>query len=407
MNMVGESRDPLSKSFILRAGWLIDGTGDSTKKDICLGISNGKIVSRGSFENHKDKSNQETIIDYSGHTVIPCLVDCHVHLFMSGTGDASLREAQLHLSYETARKAISINLRDHLLHGVAAVRDGGDYAGHVLRYRNEDHTNEKMPVFLKSAGKGWRAQGRYGKLVGRPPLPGENLCDAILRENDDADHIKIVNSGLNSLKEFGKESAPQFNPDQLREVVNLSNSLGLKTMVHANGCEPVSQALDAGCHSIEHGFFMGTENIMKMAEKGTTWVPTAFTMKAYEESPEIQPKERDIAIKNYEHQLEQIKLAAKYGVQIATGTDSGSLGAHHGAAMCHEIGSLLEAGFSAEMAVKSATFNGAALLGLDNLLGCLAKDSHASLVVLRGDKSCLPDSLASPAAVYIKGKQVL
>jgi imidazolonepropionase-like amidohydrolase len=402
-----QSCAPVLKSFILRAGWLIDGTGDRTRKDMCISISEGKIVSIGPLENFKYSSSQETLVDYSGHTVIPCLVDCHVHLFMSGIGDASFREAQLHLTYESARKAISKNLSEHLQHGVAAVRDGGDYAGHALRYRKEDHTIKKMPVFLKSAGKGWRAQGRYGKLVGRPPLPGERLYDAILRGNNDADHIKIMNSGLNSLKEFGKESASQFDSDQLREAVDLSRRLGLKTMVHANGSEPVGQALDAGCHSIEHGFFMGTENIKKMAETGATWVPTAYTMKAYAENPAIPANEKAIAMKNYENQLEQIRLAYKYGVEIAIGTDSGSLGVNHGAAVCHEIKALMEAGISTELAIKSATSSGAALLGLDDVLGRLARGSYASFVVLEGNISCLPDSLPSPAAVYLKGEQVL
>ena len=206
--------------------------------------------------------------------------------------------------------------------------------------------------------------------------------------------------------EFGKEGAPQFDFDELRETVKIADSLGLKTMVHANGREPVKQAIDAGCHSIEHGFFMGTENIYKMASAGTTWVPTAYTMKAYAENPSLPKKERDVALRNYEHQLRQIALAVQCGVTIAAGTDSGSNGVNHGAAMLCELRALMDAGLSIELAVKCATTNGSALLGFDDLMGRLTRRSYATFVVLRGDRSKLPYSLKDPVAIYIQGKKV-
>ena len=87
--------------------------------------------------------------------------------------------------------------------------------------------------------------------------------------------MKIVNSGLNSLKVFGKQTPPQFGAEEMRAAVKTAKSFGLKTMVHANGKLPVKIAVDAGCDSIEHAFFMGAESLYRIAERGAIWVPTA------------------------------------------------------------------------------------------------------------------------------------
>ena len=206
-----------------------------------------------------------------------------------------------------------------------AVRDGGDYAGHALRYKKECLSSENLPIFLMSADKAWRAPGRYGKLIGRPPEDGISLSQSIAEVNEGSDHIKIVNSGLNSLTTFGKETLPQFSADQLKEAVRTADDLGLRIMVHANGDLPVKHAIEAGCHSIEHGFFMGKDNLMKLADRGIIWVPTTVTMKAYCDSLDIDSKEKDVSRKNLNHQLDQIAMAMKYGVSIAAGTDCGRL----------------------------------------------------------------------------------
>ena len=121
------------------------------------------------------------------------------------------------------------------------------------------------------AGKAWHKQGRYGSFVGRA-VKGGSLAEEISRESDGIDHVKVIQSGLNSLRDFGKESPPQFHLKALREAVDASSNLGLKTMVHANGKVPVQIALEAGCSSIEHGFFMGKRNLEQMAHKDVFWV---------------------------------------------------------------------------------------------------------------------------------------
>jgi imidazolonepropionase-like amidohydrolase len=321
---------------------------------------------------------------------------------MSGTSDRGFREHQLDLTYEEAEEAISRHLLQHLSHGVVAVRDGGDAAGYTLRYKLE-RTSPPAPVQYRVAGKAWHAPGRYGRLIGRSPAKGMTLAESIARQAMGPDHIKVVNSGLNSLKYFGKETLPQFTTRELTAAVAAGGHRGWKTMVHANGDLPVAQALEAGCHSIEHGFFMGRRNLEKMRDLGVYWAPTACTMKAYWEHLPTDGIEAEISRRNLDHQLEQIAYARGIGVPLVVGTDSGGLGIHHGASIVEELKLFVSAGYSLEAAIQCASFNGARLLGLDKALGTLCAGLSATFVVVQGAPSSLLEALQLPESIYVEG----
>ena len=395
----------MSEFFSVFAGWLIDGTGAKIQRNVILKIKDGFVVAIEILPHGKDYSTGA--LDFSHCTLLPGLVDCHVHLFMSGTADKKLREKQLMYGFEEVRGIISQHIQEHLSHGVVALRDGGDYASLTLRYKKEWLPHEKHPVSLKSAGRAWRAKGRYGRLIGRPPHSGYTLAQSIALCDEKTDHVKIVNSGLNSLRHFAKETPPQFSLDELAAAVHTGGHLGLKTMVHANGHLPVRLAVRAGCHSVEHGFFMGRENLEEMARRQVFWVPTAYTMRGYAEQLDRGSHEADIAQSNLEHQLNQLLWARRLGLPVALGTDCGSLGVHHGKAFHEELRLLMQAGFSLQEAVRCATINGAHLLSLENEIGQVKEGMPATFVVVRGEPSSLPESLSSPEATYVRGKRVL
>ena len=393
----------MTRSFFFTAGCLIDGIGGPSRRNVLVRVKKGIISSIRDARD--DDFAIPGLVDLSMYTVLPAMVDSHVHLFMSGTGDPSVRSAQLNAGFREIKDVIVRHLEQQITHGVAAVRDGGDYAGHALRYKKECLGSAGVPVLVKAAGRAWRAPGRYGRLIGRPPIMGLSLSEAIAREQGDSDHVKIVNSGLNSLTFFGKETPEQFSLGQLKAAVSAARRLGLGTMVHANGRLPVRLAIEAGCHSIEHGFFMGSENLKRMAERQVTWVPTAYTMGAYHLSLPPDSPEREVAKQNLEHQLEQVSIARGYGVPVALGTDSGSLGVHHGASVKGELRLLMRAGFSLEEAVKCATSNGATLLGLQEELGRLCPGMPATFLATKGGGSCLPGALETPEMVFIQGEE--
>jgi len=391
----------MSATTYILAGWLIDGSGGPIQEKVLLKIVNGRFAA---IEQYHPETVAESFqcTDLSHCTIMPPLVDSHVHLFMSGTIDIRIREWQLVAGYDELQPIIGQHLHYLFSHGVLAVRDGGDRGGFALRYRTQEQMHKEL--VLKVAGRAWHQKGRYGTLIGRYPGEAESLAHAYGRDNDDIDQVKVVNSGLNSLKVFGKETAPQFTKDEIAEVVAAAEQEGRKVMVHANGRRPVGLAVAGGCHSIEHGFFMGRENLELMAEKGTFWVPTLFTMKAYGANIQYAQDGADLQVieKNLNHQIEQLAMARELGVTVALGTDAGSLGVLHGESMVEEMKLYKKAGYSLAETVRCATNNGARLLGIDDF-GLLEVGKTASFLVARGAPAQLPRKLSYLEAIYLSG----
>ena len=406
------------KSESILAGWLVDGSGGPVRENLLLTIHNGMIAHVE--EATPEKTRSLDVTDFSHCTLLPGLIDAHIHLFMSGTEDLEIREKQLTLSFDDLIVSMERRTANLVACGIVACRDGGDRHAYTLRYKRDHLAGKTFPLQLKAAGAAWHQVGRYGKMIGQSPGTSETLGQSVLKQAPNIDHIKIVNSGLNSLVCFGKETSPQFDVNELQSAVAIGECFGCKTMVHANGKIPVEVALKAGCHSIEHGFFMGRENLERMADKQIFWVPTAVTMKAYREAFEKRLKNAiphrraknpslsqvnqmiQVASRNLDHQLEQIHQAKKVGVPIALGTDAGSIGVHHGGSVKEEIRLLMMAGISGTEAIRCATLNNARLLNLNNC-GLLAKGAVATFIAVAGPPQDLPDSLGRIASLYIKG----
>lgn len=392
----------MSATTYLLVGWLIDGSGGPVQDKVLLKIVDGRFAAIEKYA-PGDGLDLAQVTDLSHCTILPPLVDSHVHLFMSGTTSKLTRVRQLTAGYDELRPVIANHLQYLFSHGVLAVRDGGDKGGYALTYRQTAEMHPEM--ILRAVGRAWHSKGRYGGLIGRCPGDGESLVEAIGREDQAIDQVKLVNSGFNSLKVFGLETEPQFSVEELAEGVAAAAKIGRKVMVHANGKEPVRRAVLAGCHSIEHGFFMGRENLELMAEKGTFLVPTVFTMKAFAANFGHADPQADMQVieKNLHHQLGQLTLARQLGVNVALGTDAGSLGVLHGESVVEEMKLFRKAGYSLAETIRCATSNGARLLGLDDF-GLLVKGKAATFLVVRGAPSQLPRKLFYLEGIYLNGQ---
>jgi len=391
----------------IKAGWMIDGRGAPVQKKVLLTVEDGTITDIERFR-AEDCPDSALITDLSRCTILPPLVDCHVHLAMSSSTDQQVRQQQLNATYEECKPRIEEHLHYLFSYGVLAVRDGGGHFGHALRYKQarESRKNRKDPVILKATGQAWYQTCRYGSFIGESPGKNDTLESAVAKVIDSVDHIKLINSGLNSLTEFGKETEPQFSREELQELVKLANRNNKKVMVHANGRVPVRLALEAGCHSIEHGFFMGQGNLKQMASQGTVWVPTAVTMKALLENWDLtrdRKGTRAVIEQNLDHQLEQMAQAKQFGVQMALGTDAGGSGILHGESVVEELKLFMKAGYSLVEAIQCASSNGAELIGIDRI-GAIAKGRPANFLVARATPAMLPRKLAYLEAIYLDGK---
>jgi imidazolonepropionase-like amidohydrolase len=394
------------------AGWLIDGTGGPVRNNVVIKMSGGAFVEIDQIDTTVESFIQKStpdLIDFSNYTVIPALVDSHVHLSMSGTGNPEVRQHQLEAGFEEIKPVIARHVQSHLDNGIIAVRDAADHLGRVMNYKTECFESKDTPIYLKVAGKGWYKQDQYGKIIAQPTRKGETLAQALERGLAELypkkpDHIKIVNSGINSLANFGEQTSPQFDPEELKEAVKVASEHDLSLMVHANGYEPVKIAVEAGCRSIEHGFFMGEDNLKRMADWGTFWVPTACTMKGYAETLEAGSKQAVTAEKYLDHQMKQIALGKKLGVLIAAGTDAGSMGVHHGRGLLEELRIYVQSGLHLEEAIGCASGNGAALLGIDGI-GTISLSKEASFVAVKESPDNLLDYFSQHHIVFIKGEK--
>ncbi len=393
-----------NRPHYILAGRLIDGSGGPIREKVLITIEDGVFNAIENY-NSSDSPDPSTVTDLSHGIILPALLDSHVHLCMSGTVDPVARRRQLKLDCDELMPVIAGHITQQFSHGVLALRDGGDRQRCVLRYRQEQVGRDREPVRVLSGGRAFHRKDRYGGLIGGHPVDGETLAQAYQRDEQPGEMVKIINSGLNSLSVFAHETPPQFGLRELQELVSRVKQQGKKVMIHANGREAVQRALEAGCDSIEHGFFMGSENLEKMAENRTFWVPTVYTMKAcaqYVENCSVAA-EKSVIERNLTHQLEQLSQARSSGVRVALGTDAGSIGVLHGEALVEEMKLFMQAGYSLPEAVCCATENNAHLLGLQSEFGRIAVGKPAHFLVARGTPAQLPRKLLYLEAIYLDG----
>ena len=391
----------------MRTSWLIDGSGDSAATNVTLRLRAGRVEAVEHGGAAEISSPTEEQLDLSGWTLMPWLLDAHVHLFMTSASDPDVRRKQLDSSYDELLGSMRSNAAALLRAGVLAARDGGDYGGYSLRLRDEGFPGS--PLRLRSPGRAFRARGRYGRLIGRSPGEGRSLGEAIRLDLEERqpNHVKVLQSGLNSLVRFGRVTKPQFDLGQLREAVAVATSTGTPIMAHANGPAAVTIAVEAGCASVEHGFFMGEEALKCLADSNCVWVPTAVAMQGYAEQLPKGDSRCDVASQNLEHQLEQIARGRELGVTIACGTDAGTLGVPHGESVGAELALLHQAGFGLEEAIAAATSIPAQLLGLEGELGRISPGRSADfLAYCCSPTELLPSRLSRPNRAWLRGEEV-
>lgn len=375
-------KNPVNRDQWIRAGRLIDGKGGPVLKDRMVHIAGGRIAGIEAFDpNHPGHG---TAMDLSHTTLLPPLIDAHVHLALSGTRHRDRRTRQLSPTADQAAATISAHLARYARSGILAVRDGGDRYGHVLGHQHSVLRDTGSPVQVCATCWAWHARGRYGRMIGRSPGPGTDLVQALAGIPDGMGHLKLIHSGLNSLDRFGHCGPPQFNDAQLQAAVALAHRTGMPVMVHANGETAVRQAIAAGCDSIEHGYFMGEDNLARLADTGCVWVPTVIPMAALAGDPSLSPAQRDIACRIRDHQLDQVRRGHRLGVRIVLGTDAGSVGVDHATAVPREMALLSDAGLCLEQVVRCATGRAARLLGLADP-HVIAPGERAGMVVMDGD----------------------
>ncbi len=383
--------------YLLHVGSLVDVEKLKVYKNQSVRISGNKIIAieKGFIE----KTGNEILLDLKGKTLMPGLMDMHVHL--SGEMSKTSYSEGFYMSNSDFALRASVFAKKTLDAGFTTVRDLGDFApGVVVSLRKAIAKGYIQGPRIYAAGKSIATTGGHADptngvrsdLMGDPgPKEGvingpEDAMKAVRqRYKEGSDVIKLtVTGGVLSLAKSG--SNPQFTQEELNAVVKAAKDYDFVVAVHAHGAEGMKRAVQAGVDSVEHGTYMTEEVMRLMKKKGTYYVPTITAGKWVAEKA---------AIEGYYPDIVQPKAAAigpviqstfakayKKGVKIAFGTDAAVF--PHGL-NGREFKYMHEAGMPAIETIQSATLNTAKLLRIEDKLGSIKVGKLADLVAVDGD----------------------
>lgn len=244
--------------------------------------------------------------------------------------------------------------------GIAAARDAGTTAGTGLALQGMN-----APVRIRSAGRALVKRGGYGAFLGPPVTSREEM------EREIADLagsgtaiIKVVASGLVSLREPGAVTAGGFDAGELKFIVDQAAGRGLSVMAHANGEWAIQDAVRAGVRSVEHGFFVTEGVLTEMARRKTFWVPTLGALRRAADAAALSDEMARSINSVIERHLEMIRQAYSLGVPLAIGTDAVLPDRRYSGWYQDELAWFRKAGIPAAAVERIATKDGKELLGI-------------------------------------------
>lgn len=378
-----------SDRLIVEAGALFTGDSFIAGNHVRLHIADGKIQQ---IEYDPERalppiSHKNCRVIGGDHlTIIPCFIDCHVHLALDGV-NSSLKKQRMNPLL--LKDSLQDRLFSYLIHGIAAVRDGGDREGIGLACRDMVERMELKGPLVVASGKALRKNGGYGGFLGPGLAPGEFAQITKRYALEGVNQLKILVSGIVSFKEYGRVGDVQFDLKELSQIVQIAGEHGLKVMAHASSDEAVQLCIKAGVHSVEHGYFVSEDSLKAMAEKGVAWVPTVVPVAVQkQQGPDGRDRRDQLVIEQtYRRQLRMIRRAQQLGVIIGVGTDAGAAGVQHGAGFWQELRLFREAGLTTEEILTAATRNAAYITGLEDTMGIIAPGKPAYLLVVDNDLS--------------------
>jgi imidazolonepropionase-like amidohydrolase len=379
---------------IIRAGTLIDGTGAPPVRNAILQIDNGRIDAVTTVGPGASPPGGGEIIDASGLTVLPGLIDCHDHIAFHGYELAKrwgLDEPRSTWHLRTATVARRI-----LESGYTAVRDaGGLDVGFRVAIDEGLIAGPRLVLSLAiispTGGLGDRVSpsGQRAPADTDPCLPS-SVADGVeavrttvrTMVRAGADVIKCATTGGASSRAGHGPKDSEFTLEEMRALVDEAHALGRRVMCHALGGPGLRLAIEAGVDSIEHGCYLDEDRelIPMMAERGIFFVPTLTVYEYHRQSPAPYVRERAHALRA--HHVESIGRALAAGVKIVAGTDAGGHGHPNNAA---ELPLLVGAGMTPMQAIQAATSRAAECLGLEAEIGTIEKGKWADLVLVEGD----------------------
>jgi imidazolonepropionase-like amidohydrolase/ABC-type multidrug transport system permease subunit len=431
------------RTLLIRDARLFLGDGNVIEQGAVL-IKDGKIAEIYTGAAPDPKTLKAETLDAAGKTLLPGLIDVHVHLGASGGfGD-----------YEMPAKAFPRELAAYLYSGVTAVKSAGDGLDDILKARDAVASGETLGAELFAVGPLFTAPGGHGTEYARnlPEAARANFNAQFLRLPKTPEEAKqMVDElakrhvdGIKTILESGVPSYPfvRMDPALVKAVADEAHAVNLPVVCHTGNARDVEDAVNAGVNGIEHGAMnqvIPEALFARMKQAGITFDPTldvveAFQMlaggkfdmldrslvqqvgpkkllestRAFLQSPDGEKMRAGFG--KYPVSLpicnQNLLAAMRAGVTLVTGTDSGNPGILHGPGLHRELQLWVEAGVPAGVALEAATYHSAQLLGASDHMGLIKKGYLANLLLVDGNPLKDISVTERISMVMLKGERV-
>ena len=435
-----------SRTLLLRGARIFVGDGKVIDSGGVL-IKNGKIAEVYDGTVPDSKALKAETIEAAGKTVLPGLIDVHVHLVAPGGLDETVKDYQ-------PRKAMERALAAYLYSGVTAVKSVGDPLDAALEVRALVNSGERLGAEFFACGPLFTVEGGHGteyfksmpesiraaaekQFARMPKTPEEARSQVDELKRRGVDGIKIVlEAGAAGMLFTRMDTAI------LKAIAAESRAKGLPVVVHTGDSRDVADALSAGVNGIEHGSFrdrIPDELFARMKRQGVTYDPTLGVVEALQQfatgktdllnrslvqqvgppsllegTKKALTSPKNVAMRerlgkyplNFEQGSDNLQRAYGAGVTLVTGSDSGNFLVFHGPAVHRELQIWVASKIPPAAALQAATYNAAQLLGAGKRMGSIRKDHDADLLIVDGNP--LQDIAATEriSMVIFKGERV-
>ena len=392
-----------SETLVLSGARIIDGTGADPVRGRSVVVEKG-VITAVVEDARAPRGNG---VDLAGHTLLPGLINCHVHLCFGAEADPvrPMREEPVAL---TAIKAL-LRARETALAGVTTVRDlgGREYVELAARRAIQEGLIDGPRIV--AAGRPVCMTGGHGHWLAREADGPDDARKAVREQlKAGADVIKIIATG--GVMTPGVEpGSPQLTLEEMRAAIEEARKAGRRTAAHAMAATGISDAIAAGITSIEHGVYLTEEIVAHMRRDGTFLVPTLNAPAAIATGglaagiPEYMVRKSEQVVPPH---VASFQLAHRAGVRIAAGADSGTPLNFHGS-LLPELTLMVKHGMTPLEAIRSATATAADCLGLGQALGRVAPGYAADLIAVAGDPAERIEALGDLRLVLVNGRIIL
>jgi imidazolonepropionase-like amidohydrolase len=385
---------------LYRGACLTDGRSDALKVGVSVLVEDDRIAWIRPTDAEEDPGSTEglTLVDASGATIVPGMVDCHSHL--TGPGGAHWIE-RFNDPPEVAVRVADENAELLLRAGVRWARDVGSMAATdpidgrrralALGVRDRWRGRRDRP-YVRAAGT-WIFGSGAGVLgADLQAANGDELLAAGMGQLDDgADLLKLYLDGPDP------EVCP-WSVDEVRGVVEAAHARGAKVTAHSGRLDGARVGAEAGVDSLEHGFELDADVAATMGANGVALVSTLSVMRSWQTFQRTTTLPRFVEEEGiartrdrFERARESVRLARTAGVAICAGTDFGG-GSTRANQLAWEVDSLLDAGLEPWEALGAATWRGGELLGEPDA-GVIRQGGPADFFLVHGDPLSDPSAL--------------